>query len=148
MKLFLRSLAAVVLGLIVGSVINMALVSVGPRVFPPPAGVNMSDPQSLAASVHLLEPRHFVFPFLAHAFGTLAGATLAGLIAAERRRLVALLVGGFFLAGGVMAATMIPAPKGFLVLDLVVAYVPMAWLGASLAARLGRGASSPSAGTR
>lgn len=140
MKSLLKSLAAVLLGLVVGSVVNMALVILGPRVFPPPPGVNLSDPQSLAASVHLLEPRHYVFPFLAHALGTFAGATVAALVAADRRRMVAVIVGSFFLAGGVMAATMIPAPKAFLVLDLAVAYVPMAWLGAALAARIGRAA--------
>ena len=52
----------------------MALVTASPLVIPPPAGVDVSDPQSLSESIHLFEPKHFVFPFLAHALGTLVGA--------------------------------------------------------------------------
>ena len=41
-----------------------------------------------------------------------------------------------FLAGGIAAARMIPAPAWFVVLDLAAAYVPMAFLGALLGRRL------------
>lgn len=47
----------------------MALVLIGPHLILPPAGVDVSDAQSLKASIHLLQPKHFVFPFLAHALG-------------------------------------------------------------------------------
>lgn len=132
MKNLLRNTAAVILGLVLGSVVNMALVTVGPKVFPPPAGVNMADARSLAASAHLLEPRHFVFPFLAHAAGTLVGALVAHLVAANRRSGFAYAIGALFLAGGIAASFMIPAPAWFIALDLLVAYLPMAWLGTRL----------------
>jgi hypothetical protein len=41
---------------------------------------------------------------------------------------MAYIVGVFFLIGGIAAASMISAPTWFIVLDLVVAYLPMAWL--------------------
>jgi len=69
----LQNILAVVAGLAVGGGVNMALVNASPLVIPPPAGVDVSDPQSLSESMHLLEPKHFVFPFLAHAVGTLVG---------------------------------------------------------------------------
>ena len=69
----LRNILAVVVGLIVGGGVNMALVIASPLVIPPPAGVGVSDPQSLSESMHLFEPKHFVFPLLAHAVGTLVG---------------------------------------------------------------------------
>ena len=50
-----------------------------------------------------------------------------------------LVVGLMFLAGGIGAATMIPAPIWFIVLDLVVAYLPMAWLGGTLVQRVSGG---------
>ena len=64
MKSILRFILAVIVGLLVGGIVNMALVLTGPHVFPPPAGVDMSDAKNLAANIHLLTPRHFVFPFL------------------------------------------------------------------------------------
>lgn len=130
----LRNVLAVVVGVIIGGVVNTALVSAGPLVIAPPAGVDMTTAEGLQAGMTLLEPRHFVFPFLAHAIGTLAGAAVAARAAASHRRRLALLVGAVFLAGGIMAARMIPAPAWFVALDLIVAYVPMAWLGGRLGA--------------
>jgi hypothetical protein len=131
----LRNILAVVAGLIVGGVINMALVITSPLVIPPPAGVDISDPQSLSESMHLFEPKHFIFPFLAHAVGTLVGALVAYLVAASHRPLFAYVIGVCFLAGGIAAARMIPAPVWFVVLDLAAAYVPMAFLATLLGRR-------------
>ena len=58
--------------------------------------------------------------------------TLVGLLALA----VALVIGAVFLAGGIAASRMIPAPAWFVTLDLLGAYVPMAWLGARLGAVL------------
>ena len=79
--------------------------------------------------MHLFEPRHFIMPFLAHALGTLAGALAAYLIAATYKAQMAYVIGAIFLCGGVAASYMIPAPTWFIALDLVAAYLPMAWLG-------------------
>lgn len=138
MKTVVRNVVAFLLGIIAGTVVNMALVSLGPVVIPPPAGVNMSDAASLSSSIHLLEPRHFVFPFLAHALGTFTGAAVAFLVAASRRFAMALGVGVFFLLGGVAASTMIRAPMWFIALDLLLAYLPPAWLGGRVASRFVR----------
>ena len=139
MKSVLRNVAAFVIGIILASIVNMALVTLGPVVFPPPAGVNMSDATSLSNSVHLLEPRHFVFPFLAHALGTFTGAAVAFLIASHRW-VMAWVVGVFFLFGGITASFMIGAPTWFMAVDLLFAYIPAAWLGGHIASRLVRNA--------
>jgi hypothetical protein len=128
-----RNVLAVLVGILVGGLVNMGLILAGPLVVAPPAGVDMTTAEGLQAGLALLEPRHFVFPWLAHALGTLAGAWLTARLAVSHHRHLALLVGVFFLVGGIMAATMIPAPTWFLALDLVGAYLPMAWLGARLA---------------
>lgn len=85
--------------------------------------------------MHLFEPRHFLFPFLAHAIGTLAGAVVAGLIAASYKMKFALGIGVFFLIGGIANVFMLPAPAWFVVADLALAYIPMGWLGGKLAMR-------------
>lgn len=132
----LRNALALIVGFFTGGIVNMLVVVLGPKVIPPPAGIDMSDVKSLSASVHLLEPKHFIFPFLAHAIGTFVGAVVAYVIAANRRSTYAHIVGAFFLAGGLAASTTIPAPKWFVALDLVCAYLPMAWLGSRLGARI------------
>lgn len=125
----LRLILAIVLGLVLGSIVNMALVMLGGVFVPPPPGADMSTPEGIRAALPLLGPGHYIFPLLAHAFGTLAGAYIAARVTLQRKLLGAMIVGAFFFAGGIMAATMIPAPAWFVVVDLAVAYFPFAWLG-------------------
>lgn len=84
-------------------------------------------------SMHLLEARHYLFPYLAHALGTLVGAWVAAAIAVHAKMKIALIAGVVFLAGGIAAAVMLPAPLWFELVDLVSAYIPMAWLGGRMA---------------
>ncbi|MDO9075243.1 MAG: hypothetical protein Q7U73_18460 [Rubrivivax sp.] len=129
-------LLAVVVGFVLGSVVNMALISVSGKVIPPPTGADITTMEGLKASLHLFEPRHFIFPFLAHALGTLVGALIACWLAPGKSPLPAYIVGGLFLLGGIANAVMLPAPSWFIAADLVLAYVPAAWLGQTLARRM------------
>ncbi len=97
----------------------MGLVLAGPHVIAVPEGVDVADPESIATSMHLFGPQHFVFPFLAHALGTVVGSLVALLVAGSRRPIVAYIVGALFLLGGISAAVTIPGPTWFIVLDLV-----------------------------
>lgn len=128
MPKLLRNLFALVLGLVIGGSLNMALVTLGPLLIPPPAGVDMTTAEGLSAAMPLLSPKHFVFPFLAHALGTFAGALAAYWIAVSHKARLAYAVGVAFLAGGIAASVMIPAPGWFIALDLLLAYLPMAWV--------------------
>ena len=127
----LRNILAVIVGFAVGTGINLGLIVVGSSIIPAPAGMDVTNPDSVAANVHLFEARHFITPFLAHALGTLGGAIVA-LIVSGKQAITAAIIGGLFLAGGIAAAYMIPAPTWFIVVDLVGAYLPMAWLAVKL----------------
>ena len=131
-----RNVLAVLAGLVIGGIVNMLLVTIGPMVIPPPAGVDVSNMEALSKSMPLFEPRHFIMPFLAHALGTLVGAIAAYMIAASHKTQIALAIGVVFLLGGAAASYMLPAPAWFEALDLLVAYLPMAWLGARIGASL------------
>ena len=133
MRVFLRYVLAVVVGLLVGSLVNGALIAVSGHVIPPPAGADVTTAEGLQASLHLFEPRHFLFPFLAHSLGTLVGALVATWLAPGRRAGPASVVGAAFLLGGIASVLMLPAPLWFEALDLVAAYLPFAWLGHRLA---------------
>jgi hypothetical protein len=128
----LRNVLALLAGIAIGGGINMALITLSPTLIPPPAGVDVNSAEALSKAMHLFEPRHFVMPFLAHAVGTFAGALAAYLIAASYKAQLAYAIGAVFLCGGVAASFMIPAPTWFIALDLLLAYLPMAWLGIQL----------------
>ncbi|WAC64522.1 hypothetical protein OVA13_07130 [Pseudoxanthomonas sp. SL93] len=135
MKRVFRLTLAVIAGLFAGSLVNMALVMLSGQVIPPPAGVDTTTTEGLKAAMPLFEPKHFLFPFLAHAVGTLVGAFVATLITPGRTGGPASVIGACFLIGGIAAVAMLPSPLWFTVVDLVFAYLPMAWLGHRLAGR-------------
>ncbi len=103
------------------------------KLIPPPNNVDPQNMEALKANMHLYEPKHFLLPFLAHALGTLVGSWLCTKIAQGHQLKYALTVGIFFLAAGVANCVMLPAPTWFEVVDVVLAYIPMAWLGWKLA---------------
>lgn len=138
MSTILRLLLSVVAGLLVGGAVNMALISVSGQIIAPPPAADVTTVDGLRASLHLFEPRHFVFPFLAHALGTLVGAWVACRLAPGRSALPAVVVGGLFLLGGITNAVLLPAPGWFIAADLLLAYLPPAWLGQALARRAAR----------
>jgi hypothetical protein len=137
----LRNVLALLAGIAIGGGVNMALITLSPSLIPPPAGVDVNSAESLSKAMHLFEPRHFVMPFLAHAVGTFVGALVAYLIAATYRVQIAYVIGAVFLCGGVAASFMIPAPAWFIALDLLAAYLPMAWLSIQIGSRVKRGNS-------
>ena len=127
------NILAVVAGILIGGAVNMGLIMISGSIIPPPEGTDNTTTEGLKASMHLFEAKHFIFPFLAHALGTLAGAFVAAKIAASHKFKFALVIGFFFLLGGIASIMMLPSPIWFTVLDLVLAYIPMAWLGSKLA---------------
>lgn len=129
----LRNILAIVLGLIVGSLVNGGIIQISSSLIPPPEGVDVMTAEGLKAGLHLFEPKHFLMLFLAHALGTLFGAFVAAKICAGPKMLYAMIIGFFFLFGGISMIFMVPSPLWFSIVDLTLAYLPMAFLGARLA---------------
>ena len=128
-----KNIVAVIVGLIVGGVVNLGIVKLGASIVPPPPDVDVMNLESLKANMHLFETRHFIPPFLAHALGTLAGAFIAAKMAITNKIRLALVVGLIFLIGGIVNVYQLPSPTWFGVGDVLLAYIPMAWIGGKLA---------------
>lgn len=128
----LKNILAIIAGILAGSAVNMGIIMISGSIIPPPEGADVTTMEGLKATMHLFLPIHFVFPFLAHALGTFAGALVAAIIAASHKMKFALGIGGFFLAGGIANVFMLPSPTWFTVWDLAVAYIPMAYFAGRL----------------
>jgi hypothetical protein len=133
----LRNVLAIVIGTLFGMFVNMGIITISSSVIPLPEGVNPKDLVSIKENIHLYTPIHFLMPFLAHALGTLVGAIVAGLIAASHKMYFALSIGGFFLLGGVSMVFMLPSPMWFNATDVILAYIPMGYLGYLIAVKIG-----------
>ena len=132
MNPIIRNILALLAGAILGGLVNGSLIMISGSIIPPPAGVDVTTEAGLKAGIHLFEPKHFLLPFLAHAIGTFVGALACVRIAVSMKMVLALMIGVLFFAGGAQMVMMLPAPMWFNVTDLVLAYIPMAFLAAQL----------------
>ena len=106
----------------------MGLIEAGHTLIPI-EGLDPNDMKALAKVMPSLSAKYFIFPFLAHALGTLIGAIVTGLIAASHKMKFSLAIGALFLLGGIAVSFILPAPIWFIACDIIIAYIPMAWLG-------------------
>ncbi len=137
MNPIIRNILAVIVGWFGGSVINMGLIQTGHRSMPI-EGMDPNDMNVMAEIMPTLEFKYFIFPFLAHALGTLVGATIAGLIAANSKMKFSMTIGFLFLIGGIIVNIMISGPIWFTIVDIAISYIPMAWIGGKMALKLSK----------
>ena len=137
MNTIFKNSIAVVVGWLVGSVTNMGLIQLGFKIMPVP-GLDPNDMRTLVDILPTLNAPYFIFPFLGHAIGTYIGACTTGLLASSHQMKLSLAVGGLFFLGGVAVNYMLPGPLWFTATDLVIAYLPMAFLGGKTARKFRR----------
>ena len=125
MKLFIKNIIALILGVLCGMIINMGLIIIGGKIMPFPE--NFIPMNAMDWNL-----KYFIFPFLAHSIGTLSGSFVASKLSKKYHVIIPLIVGIYFLSGGIYMAIILPAPIWFICLDLIACYIPMALLGWSL----------------
>ena len=122
MKQIFKNIGIVILGIIIGMVVNMGLIIGGGMIVP------MSETIDPMNAINW-DFKYFIFPFLAHSIGTLSGAFIVSKLSKKTHIIMPLIVGLYFLFGGLYMVTILPAPTWFVLLDIILCYIPMALLG-------------------
>ena len=122
MKKILTNIGIIILGIIIGMILNMGLIILGGIIFTPTENI---EPMN-AINWDL---KYFIFPFLAHSVGTLSGSFLVSKLSRNSNIIFPLIVGLYFLSGGIYMVTILPVPMWFVFLDLIVCYIPMSLIG-------------------
>ena len=122
MNPILKNILVFFVGCILGMSVNMGLILAGNLLIPLSDGVDATD-------ATMWELKYFLFPFLAHAVGTLVGAFIVAKYTASYHMILSLSVGVFFLLGGISMVFIMPAPLWFIIIDISLAYIPMGWYG-------------------
>ena len=135
MRVFLRIILSLALGILSGSAINILLIIVGSYIVSTPESFDPMNAQDWTVLF-------FIFPFFAHSLGTLVGSFVAAKASKNYHISISLMVGVWFLFGGIYMATIIPAPLWFETLDIAVCYIPMAYIGWKLNKRGEQGVES------
>jgi hypothetical protein len=110
----LRTILGVVLGAIVAVIVVGVVEGVGHTIFPPPPGVNLTDPAQMATVMSRITFPAKIAVLLAWVLGTLAGASAGDVIAGRRAwagRIVTLVV----LALSIFNMITIPHPVWFMI---------------------------------
>jgi len=106
----LRNIAAVVAGLVIGMIVNLALVQLNTVFFPLPEGVTMADTAQMKDAIQDMPPAAWILVFAAHLGQAFVGGWFAARIGGSRHMMLAMIVGLLSLAGGIANAVMLSTP--------------------------------------
>lgn len=110
----LRLILGVLLGVVVGMVVTGMVEGMGHTIFPPPPGVDLTDPAALGTVMSKIPLEAKIAVLLAWFLGVLFGASTANLVAGRRAwagRIAALCLFAF----SVWTLTLIPHPTWFVI---------------------------------
>jgi hypothetical protein len=134
-----RSILAVIVGMVVAFVLIAVVQMIGMRVYPPPPGLDPRNIESLKAAMASIPLGALLFVLLSYAAGSVAGGWLAAWIAPRAPMMHAMIVAALLFGAGLMNLMTIPHPVWFWVASSLIY-----WLGAWSGAQ-GVGESRPAA---
>lgn len=121
----LRNILAVFAGFVAGTFVNLGLSGLNAFVlFPMPSGMDMNDPAQLNAYIAGLPTLAFVVVLVAHLGQAFVGGWVAARLGASHPMVLAMIIGGLSLLGGIANMMSVPGPAWLYVelpLYLVVA---------------------------
>ena len=115
----MRVILATILGLVLGNLVNFAIINLGPEV-KTPAGMSAFEAMIDAAKSY--STMDFLIPLAAHVLGLLVGLVIARFICRTSRLPIYIIGGLNFVAIG-FNLFFIPAPGWFVALDLIVPFI-------------------------
>ncbi len=106
----LRNIGAVIVGLVAGMIFNMALVQINLSIFPLPEGADPADATAMKEAIGAMPAAAWILVFAAHLGQAFVGGWVAARLGRSQPMLLALIVGGLSLAGGVANVLILSAP--------------------------------------
>ena len=122
----LRNIAAVIAGLVVGMIINLALIQLNTVFFPLPDGVDMTNTAQMKDAIQGMPAAAWILVIAAHLGQAFVGAWVAARLGASRWMMLAMIVGVLSLAGGIANAVMLSVPA-WVWIEMPF-YLVVAWL--------------------
>lgn len=130
----LRSIGAVLAGIVAAVIVIMLVESLGHFIFPTSQSVDPSDPESLKAAMENIPLGAMLAVLAAWAAGSLAGGWVAAMIATRSFVTHALIVGVVVLIFAIINMAMIPHPLWFWIVGVII-ILPAAYVGGRLVGR-------------
>lgn len=128
-----RVIVAVLSGMVVCVALITMLQGVSVKIYPPPAGLDPNDMESIKAHIRQIPVGALLLVLVSWAAGTLGGSAVAARIGSSRGAPAAYVVGGVAMFGAIYTMIKIPHPAWFMVAGPVAII-----LATCLGSRLGR----------
>jgi len=128
----LRNVGAWIAGVVAGGLTVAVLEMASHAIWPPPADLDLSDPQAIAQVMATAPLGVFIALLVAWALGAAVGSGVAAVIATWRRVLIAGMAGGMTLVGAAVNLVAIPHPLWVTIVGPVVIVLGMlagTWVG-------------------
>ncbi len=130
----LRTVAAVLAGLVAAIAVITLVEAVGHSIFPPPPGIDPMDPAGMAVIVAQMSPAALMFVLFALVCGGLAGGAVTARVANQHQLTEALIVGALLTVASLLNIFSVAHPLWMGVLSVALP-LPSAWLGARFVTR-------------
>lgn len=129
-----RTIAAVLVGLIAAWITIMLCEFGSAALSPPPTGIDLSDPNALAAYIAAAPPAAMALVLAGWTLGAFDGGLIAALISRRHKTGAALAIGVLVVLGVIANSLLIPHPLWMTVAGLALP-IPAAWLASRLVSR-------------
>ena len=116
----LRKILAVAVGMIAAGFAVGAVQALGHSLYPLPAGANPENPEDISKYVESAPFMAVFFVIISYAAGALTGGFLSTLIANDRKKIYAVIIGIFFLITSIYMMITIPSPIWFWICGILV----------------------------
>ena len=123
-----RRVGAVVAALAVSIVVISIVQAVSGWMYPPPPGLDLTDPEALRAFAEQLPIGALLMVELSYLLGSLMGGVTVGILGRDHMNGLAVAVGGALTGAGFVNLAAIPHPLWFVVLSTLT-YVPCVFAG-------------------
>lgn len=131
-----RTLLASLAGLVVGSIVTGVVEFVGHQIYPPPAGIDPRDPESIRRAMETISTGALIAVLVAWAIGSMVGGLVAARLATRQPMRCALIAGAMLMLAGIANLILIPHPLWFSIVAVLL-FLPAAWAGGRLAGAKG-----------
>lgn len=125
----LRTILAVLVGIVVMGIMVAAIQWLGHSIFPPPPGIDPTDHDAMIALISTMPVMALALVLVAYAVGTFLGAYTAATISSRHKRGAAITVGLAMLALIVANFAVIPHPMWMVALGILIPlpFALLAW---------------------
>lgn len=116
----LRKILAVLVAMIATGIVVGLVQQIGNKMYPLPAGTNPQNPDDIAKYVENAPFMAIFFVIISYAAGALTGGFVSTLIAPDRKKIYAIIIGIIFLITSIYMMVTIPSPIWFWICGILI----------------------------